>query len=275
MSASFYADMFQLKNKVAVVTGGLGLLGTEFVNGLLSSGARVAILDRALPSEAQKDKFFSESSETLQFLATDVCRRNDLTEALKRIKDQWGIPTVLVNNAAIDSPPAAPASENGPFEDYPEESLDRILDVNIKGVFLCCQVFGKAMAENGGGSIINIGSIYGLVSPQQEIYEYKRAKGERWYKPAPYAITKAGVTQFSRYLGTYWAKKNVRVNTLVPAGIQNHQDENFLKEYCGRMPMGRMAHPQEMVGPLVFLASDASSYITGSTLVVDGGWTAW
>lgn len=131
------------------------------------------------------------------------------------------------------------------------------------------------MVKNGGGSIINISSIYGIGSPNQDIYEYKRKAGVEWYKPAPYAITKSAILNLTRYLATYWARKNVRVNTLSPAGIFNNQDVKFLEEYCKRIPIGRMALPNEMSGAIVFLASEASSYMTGANLVVDGGWTAW
>ncbi len=269
-------DLFALDNSVAVVTGGYGLLGQEFALALAQKGARVALVD--LPRANLKPKpelaDLIEKDRVRPF-SGDVTQRADLERLLSEIENAFGAPTVLVNNAAIDSPPNAPASENGPFETYPEASLDRVMDVNIKGVFLSCQVFGGAMARRGRGSIINIGSIYGLVSPQQDIYEYRRKSGEEWYKPAAYSVTKAAVTNLTRYLATYWAKKGVRVNTLCPSGIENNQDAEFLKEYLPRIPIGRMAKSHEMSGALVFLASQASSYMTGSTLVVDGGWTAW
>ena len=194
---------------------------------------------------------------------------------LEDIKKDLGIPSILINNAGIDSPPGADAEENVLFENYPEESLDKVIDVNLKGVFICSQVFGGEMAKNNYGSIINIASVYGIVSPNQDIYEYKRKNGQLWYKPASYAVTKSAILNLTRYLATYWAKKNVRVNTLSPAGIFNNQDKEFLDEYKKRMPLGRMAREDEMNGAIIFLASDASSYMTGSNLIIDGGWTAW
>lgn len=268
-------DLFSLENKIAVVTGGLGMLGQEFSVALVKQGALVAIVDKAqkpLKAVPEFDRFLKESK--IKTFVADITKRNELVGTLAEIKKAWGNPQILVNNAAIDSPPNSPVSENGPFETYPEKSLDLMLDVNIKGTVLCCQVFGGAMAEAGKGSIINISSIYGMVSPNQDIYEYKRRNGEDWYKPVGYAITKSAVLNLTRYLATYWAKKGVRVNTLSPAGIFNNQDSDFLREYTSRMPLGRMAEPNEMNGAVVFLASDASSYMTGSNLVVDGGWTA-
>jgi len=184
-------------------------------------------------------------------------------------------PTGLVNNAALDSPPGAPAEENGPFETYPEESFDRVMEVNTKGVFLCCQVFGGQMASAGRGSIVNICSTYGVVSPDQTIYDYRREGGETFYKPVAYSVSKSSLLNLTRYLATYWAPREVRVNTLTLAGVFNDQDERFLANYTKRVPLGRMAHEDEYSGAVVFLMSDAASYMTGSNMVIDGGWTAW
>jgi len=203
-----------------------------------------------------------------------VTRRLDLQRALQAVEARFGVPTVLINNAAIDSPPSAPVEENGPFESYPEESWDRVLGVNLKGVFLCCQVFGGAMAQRGAGSIINIVSIYGVVSPDQKLYEYRRRRGETFYKPVAYSASKSGLLNLTRYLSVYWAQKGVRVNSLTIAGVYNEQEQPFLDAYCERIPIGRMADPHDYNGAVVFLASRASQYMTGSNLVVDGGWTA-
>lgn len=268
--------MFDLSGRVAVVTGGLGKLGQQFSAVLARFGARVAVCDIVTASSAYLPEFKQALDRGfLRIIQADVTSREAVQQALHEISRTWSIPHVLINNAAIDSPPDAPAEENGPFEDYPQNSLDRIVDVNIKGTFIPCQVFGGAMAKEGRGSIINISSIYGMVSPVQDIYEYKRRSGQAWYKPAPYSVTKSGILNLTRYLATYWARQGVRVNTLTPAGIFNNQDEAFLKEYQKRVPMGRMANPDELNGAIVFLASDASSYMTGANLVIDGGWTAW
>lgn len=268
--------MFRLDDRVAVLTGGIGQLGTVFTRALLQAGARVASMDISSPS-ADLIADFAESldADRLWFFKNDITSRKELERSHDELCARWGVPHVLVNNAAIDSPPNSPPEENGPFEDYPASALDKVLNVNIKGLFTACQVFGRTMAMEGRGSIVNLGSIYGMVSPIQDLYEFRRASGAEFYKPAPYSISKAGVINLTRYLATYWARQGVRVNTLTPAGIFNHQPPEFLTEYCRRMPIGRMARAEEMAGPLIFLASDASSYMTGANLVVDGGWTAW
>lgn len=263
-------DLFSLKNKIAVLTGGLGQLGRQYAAALVAYGAKVAIID-----VVDKPADDCLKNDAIKIFKADITNRTELEKVLKDISAVWGVPNILINNAALDSPPSAPPTENGPFESYPEESLDKIMAVNLKGTFLCCQVFGGEMATKGEGSIINISSIYGLGSPQQDIYAYKRKAGQAWYKPAPYALTKSGILNLTRYLATYWAKKGVRVNTLSPAGIFNNQDAEFLQEYEKRIPIGRMAKEDEMNGAIIFLASNASSYMTGSNLIVDGGWTAW
>ena len=207
-------------------------------------------------------------------ITLDLTCRERLICALEEIEARFGIPDVLINNAAIDSPPNAPAEENGPFETYPVTSWDNVLEANLKTMFLCCQVFGGAMSANKKtGSIINISSIYGMVAPDQSLYAYRRRRGEEFYKPIAYSVSKSGVLNFSRYLAGYWAKKDIRVNNLTIAGVFNNQEKEFLQAYCDRIPIGRMAVAGDYTGPLIFLASDASRYMTGANLVVDGGWT--
>lgn len=258
---------FELTDRIVVITGGLGQLGSAFRRALSAERARVVVLDVAASPPS-----FEDSSIYLQ---ADVTDRASLERALAELARDVGIPHVLINNAALDSPPDAPADENGPFETYPEGSWDRVLEVNLKGTFLACQVFGGAMAEAGRGSIINISSIYGLVSPDQRLYEHRRREGSIFFKPAAYAASKSGVLNLTRYLATYWAARAVRVNTLSFGGVFNHQAEEFLTAYCSRVPLGRMASAEDYIGAVIFLASDASAYMTGANLVIDGGWTAW
>jgi NAD(P)-dependent dehydrogenase (short-subunit alcohol dehydrogenase family) len=251
-------DLFSLEDRVAVVTGGAGQLGAEIVRGLEERGARVAVFDVAV------DRY-----------RVDVTDREAIARATDEVVQEWGAPHVLVNAAALDSPPDAPVEEVGPFESYPEESFDQVMDVNVKGTFLSSQVVGGRMAAEGRGSIVNISSVYGMLSPVQELYEFRRHRGEEFFKPVAYSVSKSALYNLTRYLATYWATKGVRVNTLTLAGVWNNQPKEFLDAYTARLPLGRMADVREVVGPVVFLASDASSYVTGANLVADGGWSAW
>jgi NAD(P)-dependent dehydrogenase (short-subunit alcohol dehydrogenase family) len=262
-------NLFSMKEKIVVVTGGLGRLGRQYTAALADAGARVAVFDTVAGRAPEP------AVPGILVLDVDVTDRGSIERGLEAVRRRWGIPHGLVNNAALDSPPDAPAAENGPFETYPAESWQRVMDVNAKGVFHCCQVIGGAMAEEGRGSIVNIGSIYGLVSPDQRIYDYRRAKGAPFFKPAAYGVSKSALLNLTRYLATYWAARNVRVNTLTLGGVFDGQDDSFLREYKNRVPLGRMARKDEYNGAVVFLLSEASSYMTGSNLLIDGGWTAW
>jgi NAD(P)-dependent dehydrogenase (short-subunit alcohol dehydrogenase family) len=255
-------ELFSLDGRVAVVTGGAGQLGGEIARGLAACGAKVAIFDIAAAPEG----------DGISSFAVDVTDRSAIERATTDLPD---VPHVLVNAAALDSPPDAPAGEAGPFEDYPPEAFDEVMQVNVKGTLFACQVIGARMAEAGRGSIVNVSSIYGMLSPVQELYDFRRAAGETFFKPVAYSVSKSALYNLTRYLATYWAKSGVRVNTLTLAGVANEQPKEFLDAYTARMPLGRMAEAREVVGPVVFLASDASSYVTGANVVVDGGWSAW
>ncbi len=268
-------QLFSVSGEIVVITGGMGQLGRSYATAFLERGAKVAILDLQIDGDMFNSHFGSWKQQGKAIgLSCDILNKKRVQECADEIINLLGTPTVLINNAALDSPPDATASENGPFEDYPEISFEKVMDVNVKGTFLCCQVFGGLMAKGIGGSIINISSIYGMVSPDQSLYEYRRQKGEAFYKPASYAVSKSAIFNLTRYLAVYWGKKNVRVNTLTLAGVFNNQDSSFLTAYCGRIPVGRMAESTEYNGAVVFLASKASAYMTGSNLIVDGGWTS-
>ena len=270
------SDLFSLNDRVAVVTGGLGQIGMEYCRSLIEHGARVAVFDLGDPDDVALDWFTAAlESDRLACWKVDITDRRAIAEAVDEISSRWALPSVLVNNAALDSPPDAPPQEVGRYEDYPEASFDRVMEVNVKGTHLCCQEIGGRMAELGRGSIINISSTYGIMSPCQDIYEFRRKDGEVFYKPIAYSVSKSAILNLTRYLATYWARKGVRVNTLTPGGVFNNQPEEFLDAYTPKVPMGRMAEANEMAGGLIYLASDASSFVTGSNLVIDGGMSAW
>lgn len=269
-------NLFDLKGKIAVVTGGMGQLGLEYSTSLAQRDVKVAIFDLLSQPKAATQAFsrFIKKGIIKSFVV-DLTDRKELIRVKNELVKLWGCPHILINNAAIDSPPDAPASEVGYFEEYPEASFDKVMEVNVKGPFLCCQIIGGAMAASGRGSIINISSTYGILSPCQDIYQFRCQEGKVFFKPVAYSTSKSAILNLTRYLATYWAKKGIRVNTLTLAGVYNNQPEEFLKSYCARVPMGRMAYPKEMIGAIIFLASEASSYMTGSNLIVDGGWSAW
>ena len=257
--------LFDLSGRVAVVTGGMGQLGRVYAAGLAERGMRVATFDVAS----------GDSPDGVRAYDVDITDRAAIEEATRAIEAEWGVPGVLVNNAGLDSPPDAPAEEVDPFEDYPEASFDAVMDVNVKGTLLCCQVIGGSMAREGRGSIVNVSSVYGLLSPVQDLYAFRRDRGETFVKPVAYSVSKSAILNLTRYLATYWAKAGVRVNTLTLAGVWNDQPAEFREAYAARVPMGRMLDASEALGAVVFLASDASSYVTGANVVVDGGWSAW
>jgi NAD(P)-dependent dehydrogenase (short-subunit alcohol dehydrogenase family) len=262
-------DPFDLRGRVVVVTGGLGRLGRQFSAAIAQRGGCPVALD------LEEAAGVAPGVPGVRVMSADVRRRESLVEALEQIRSDLGVPHALVNAAAIDSPPDAPAAENGPFEAYPLESWNRVMEVNVTGLMLCCQVFGAAMAEAGRGSIVNVSSIYGLVSPDQRIYDFRARDGAPFVKPVAYSASKSALVNLTRYLATYWAPRGVRVNTLTLAGVFDDQDPRFLEGYCARIPVARMARPDEYNGAVVFLCSDASAYMTGANLVMDGGWTAW
>ena len=271
------SDLFSVKDKVAVVTGGLGQLGTEFSRSLAEAGAKVAIYSRRPYSAEQTAEKFPGLADRIRVYHASVADKEALEQATAQLCAEWGVPHILVNNAGIDSKPTGSADENGPFETYPQKYWDDVIDVNLTGVMLCCQVIGSRMAEEGRGSIINVGSMYGMVSPNQALYAYREKRdGKPFFKAVSYAASKSGLVNLTKYLATYWAPKNVRVNLISFGGVKTGSfDKEFIEAFLQRVPLGRQANPGEYNGVIQFLASEASSYMTGSNVVVDGGFTAW
>ncbi len=265
-------EIFDVSNEIVVITGGAGQLGIQYSKTFLKANSYVVSID--LKTNKYVEELKLKNQKKFLFIKCNITSKKSVKEASAKIKKVFGNVSVLINNAALDSPPSAPPEETGPFESYPESSWDNVIDVNLKGVFNCCQVFGNIMAKNNKGSIINISSIYGVVSPDQSIYEYKRKNGDSFYKPIAYSVSKSGLINMTKYLAVYWAKLKVRVNCLVIAGVENNQDSEFKEAYCKRIPIGRMANENEYNGAMIFLASKASSYMTGSIMTLDGGWTS-
>lgn len=264
---------FDLSGKVALVTGAGGLLGTQHCRALVDAGARVLAADVNLDAAELTAELTGEGARAV---ALDVTDPGSAADALSAVLAGEGRLDVLVNNAAINDKFEDPqqAADLSKFEHYPIEQWRRSVDVNLTGVFVCCQVFGTHLAGSGGGSIINIASTYGMVGPDQSIY--RTESGEQlFFKPPAYSATKGGVIALTKFLAAYWGEAGVRVNTLSPGGVEAGQDEWFVGQYSKRTPLGRMATATDYRGAVVFLASDASRYMTGANLVVDGGWTAW
>jgi NAD(P)-dependent dehydrogenase (short-subunit alcohol dehydrogenase family) len=273
-------ELFALRGEVAIVTGGLGRLGSQYTATLARAGASVAILDVATEI-GPLVRSLVDDDLPVSIHHVDLTSRDRVAAAVGDVAGRFGTPTILVNNAGLGSPPDASAAENGPFETYPEASWDAMIDSHLKTALFASQAFvaayrGGAGGRPSAGSIINISSTYGLVTPDQSMYAYRRAGGTEYFKPVGYSVAKSGVLNFTRWLAEYAAPLGIRVNTLVPGGVQEPgHAEAFVAEYVKRTPLGRMARDDDYNGAVLFLASPrASGYMTGATLVVDGGWTA-
>ena len=271
-------EKFELMGRVAVVTGGGGLLGAEFCRTLAEAGAAVAVVDLNESTSHAVADALTEGGYKALGLSTDITQTASVRAAVEHVLSAYGRLDILVNSAALD-PKFDPEAVNkgimpGAFEDYPLDLWNSALNVNLTGMFLMTQACVKPMLDQGKkGSIINICSTYGLDGPDQRIYvrDGKRVA----FKPVYYTVTKAGVMGFTRYLAAYYAGTEIRVNALTPGGVFNNHEEYFVQNYSAKTILGRMAKKDEMNGALLFLASDASSYMTGNNVVVDGGWTAW
>ena len=261
-------NFFSLKDKIIFITGGSGNLGTDFTKTLLDAKAKIVVLDI---NDSEKIKV----SENLKYFNLDITKKEEIKEVLEIVKKEWGIPFGLINNAGIDSPPNSNLGSNVSFENYSEEDWNRVMDVNLKGAFFCSQIIGKEMAQNNAGSIVNINSLYGNLSPDQRLYSHFSDSDQSFFKPFVYGASKAGLANLTKYLSTYWASNNVRVNSMTLGGVYNNQDKKFVEQLSLRIPLGRMAHVHEIVMPIIFLCTEASSFITGENLMIDGGRTAW
>jgi NAD(P)-dependent dehydrogenase (short-subunit alcohol dehydrogenase family) len=273
-------DLFNLSGRVAIITGGVGLLGAQFCRTLAQAGAKVVVADiNQLAGEGLARDLVAEGYPAIA-VRTDVTDPVSVQEMVAAAVKAFDRLDILVNSAALDPKfdPQQVANElthsgSGAFEDFPLAAWEQALAVNLTGAFLCCQAGVQPMLKQGGGVIVNLSSIYGLTGPDQRVYQQPGQPPR--YKPVYYSVTKAGILGLTRYLATYYAGRNIRANALTPGGVYNGHEDSFVQAYSARAVLGRMAEKDEMNGALLFLASDASAYMTGANLVVDGGWTAW
>jgi NAD(P)-dependent dehydrogenase (short-subunit alcohol dehydrogenase family) len=276
------AGLFRLDGRVALVTGGAGLLGQRYCEALLQSGARVVIAD--LDGARASALAATLSATDALGLKQDVTDEESVRKSVEAAVERFGRLDILVNNAALTvrggSERLSPADYFSPFEDYKRAVWDQALAVNLTGMVLCAQAAGRQMLAQDppGGVMVNISSTYGVVAPDQRLYEGVKSPydGQASFNtPVSYAVTKTAVLGLTRYLATYWGRRNIRVNALTPHGVFDNHDDSFVQNFVYRSPLGRMARNDEYRGALLFLVSDASTYMTGANLIVDGGWTTW
>jgi NAD(P)-dependent dehydrogenase (short-subunit alcohol dehydrogenase family) len=271
-------DIFSLKGKTVLVTGATGLIGSEISAAMSAAGAEIVLVDQ-LPNSDISSKFAQKSGNStapILAISTDITNRDSVDSMTSRAVERFGKIDVLVHLAAIDAKfdQDAPDGADGRFETFPIDLWKRSIDVNITGTFNVTQSICKQMLNQNSGNIILTASTYSLVGPNNDLYT-PPAPGNPMVKPVDYVATKSFIPNYTRYLATHYAKQGIRVNCITPHGVENENPEWFKENFAKLSPMGRMSDASELNGPFVFLASDASSYMTGSTLVVDGGWTAW
>ena len=270
-----FPKLFDLAGEVAVVTGGQGMLGGEYAETLARAGAVVAVLDIKATGGKKITKLKKSGLPIFEY-KVDLTDKNAVDETIQSIEKKLGTPTILVNNAGLGAMPTSSMLIDGPFEDYSSEAWETMIDSHMKSAFFVSQAVVRAMRRaKKKGSIVNVSSTYGVVSPDQSIYEFRRRRGEKYYKPVSYTVAKSAMIGFTKWLSEYAGPFGIRVNTLAPGGVYTSDlNPEFVREYEKRTILGRMAKPTDYNGAVLFLASRASEYVTGTVLIVDGGWTA-
>jgi NAD(P)-dependent dehydrogenase (short-subunit alcohol dehydrogenase family) len=273
-------DLFDLTGRVAIVTGGAGMLGVEHAEAIAEAGGIPVLADlRQDAIDDALERIRATTGVEGFGVRTDVARQEDVEELVRQVDERFGRIDILVNNAALTVKGGSERLEGyfAPFEDYPLDLWRRALDVNLTGTFLCTQAAGRVMKRAQRGVVLNIAAVYGMVSPDHRIYEgiANQYGGPAFNTPISYSTTKAGILNFTRYLATYWARDGIRVNSFSPGAVYDEHDPAFVDNLTLRIPVGRMARRDEYRGVILFLVSDASSYMTGANVVVDGGWTSW
>ena len=269
---------FSLKNKVVIVTGAMGIIGTEVCDALITAGAKIAIIDIVSQKEIGilAEKLMKKYNQKVIGFSCDISDNISIKKVVKEIWDHFKKIDVLINLAAIDAKFDKNLNNisNLTFENFPLDQWNKSIDVNLTGTFNITQATIKKMLIQGYGNIISVASTYSIVSPNQNLYKFNNLKNNL-FKPIDYVVTKSMIPNFSRYIATYYGKKKIRANTIVLHGIVDKPVKGFSENFSKLSPIGRLCKVEEIRGPFIFLASDASSYMTGSLLVVDGGWTSW
>lgn len=262
---------YDLTKKTVVLTGATGFIGPTYARSLSECGANVVVVDL---DEARCQQLMAELRETYKTepmaLRLDITHKDEVERGVARLVERYGRIDILVNNAAYHQLEHIVGGNEASLEEFPLATWQRTLDVNLTGALLCCQAIGKVMLKQGGGVILNISSVYGVVAADQRIYGDSGLNSN-----VAYAVTKGGLLNFTRYLAAYWQGRNIRVNSLSPGGVFNGQDAEFLRNYTYRTMLGRMADVDDLTAAVLYLVSDASKFVTGTNLIVDGGWTAW
>lgn len=271
-------DLFSLSGKVIVITGAAGLLGRQHAEAVASAGAIPVLLDLREDAIAVAQEVANEYNVPASGWVVDITQESFVKDSCEEVSRRYGKVDGLINNAANN--PKVEDSDNVAFsrlENFPLELWNSDIAVGLTGAFLCSKYFGAAIATNPtGGSIVNISSDLGLIAPDQRLYRKEGLPEDlQPVKPATYSVVKTGLIGLTRYLATYWAERNVRCNAICPGGVENNQDRAFLREVSSRIPMGRLARPDEYQGIVIFLLSQASSYVNGAIIAIDGGRSVW
>lgn len=270
-------SLFEVKDLNFVISGGLGQIGMKLTEYLEKNNSNIVIIDKFDQKKIKKLKkqHFFLNSKKINFLNVDISKKKKVENSVKKILTILKKVSVLVNLAAIDANNTGNFDKNFNYHDFPEEILKSSIDVNLMGTINTSQVFCKYFLENKlEGNIINVASVYSIVAPNLSLYN-ENINSHTKNKPMDYVVSKSSIPNITKYIATNYAKYKIRCNCLIPHGIKNSHSQNFIKKFSNLSPLGRMSDVEEIVGPIVFLSTKASSYMTGATLIIDGGWTAW